>query len=85
MPCFGKPFSFVCVAALVLVGVARKKTRRLSNGPGPVTVPRQFRCDVPYYLDEVGRCVAREWFLSNPRYPGVSRKSILPTVRIEEG
>jgi len=34
MPCFGKPFSFVCVAALVLVG-ARKKTRRLSNGPRP--------------------------------------------------
>jgi len=79
MPCFGKPFSFVCVAALVLVGCAKKDPPAFERPPAPVTVASAISLDVPYYLDEVGRCVAREVVLSNPRYPGVSRKSILPT------
>jgi len=67
---FWEALSFVCVAALVLVGWREKRPRRLSNGPRP-----RYRClaislDVPYYLDEVGRCVAREVVSVQPEVSG---------------
>ena len=70
MPCFGKPFSFVCVAALVLVGCAKKDPPAFERPPAPVTVASAISLDVPYYLDEVGRCVAREVVSVQPEVSG---------------
>src|SRR5712664_849281 len=70
MPCFGKPFSFVCVAALVLVGCAKKDPPAFERPPAPVNVASAISLDVPYYLDEVGRCVAREVVSVQPEVSG---------------
>src|SRR6266403_2005889 len=70
MPCFGKPFSFVCVTALVLVGCAKKDSPAFERPPAPVTVASAISLDVPYYLDEVGRCVAREVVSVQPEVSG---------------
>src|SRR6266436_7264375 len=70
MPCFGKPFSFVCVAALVLVGCAKKDPPAFDRPAAPVTVVSAISHDVPLYLDEVGRCVAREVVSVQPELSG---------------
>src|SRR3981189_1777750 len=70
MLCFGKPLSFVCVAALVLVGCTKKGPPAFERPPAPVNVASAISLDVPYYLDEVGRCVAREVVSVQPEVSG---------------
>src|SRR3981189_1859287 len=67
---FGKPLSFVCVAALVLVGGVKRGPPAFELPPAPVNVASAISLDVPYYLDEVGRCVAREVVSVQPEVSG---------------
>src|SRR3984893_6078477 len=70
MPRVGKTLSLVCIAALGLTGCAKKDPPAFERPPAPVTVISAISHDVPYYLDEVGRCVAREVVSVQPEVSG---------------
>jgi len=52
------------------VGCAKKDPPAFERPPAPVTVASAISLDVPYYLDEVGRCVAREVVSVQPEVSG---------------
>src|ERR1700676_2151696 len=66
----GKISSLVSIVALVLVGCAKKQAPAFERPPAPVTVASATSQNVPYYLDEVGRCVAREVVSVQPEVSG---------------
>src|ERR1700726_4998704 len=66
----GKISSLVSIVALVLVGCAKKQAPAFERPPAPVTVASAVSQNVPYYLDEVGRCVAREVVSVQPEVSG---------------
>jgi membrane fusion protein, multidrug efflux system len=65
-----KIFSLVCTIALVLAGCAKSAPPAFERPPAPVTVASAVSQNVPYYLDEVGRCVAREVVSVQPEVSG---------------
>src|SRR5258707_4564802 len=65
-----KIFSLVCVSTLVLAGCAKNAAPAFDRPPAPVTVASAVSQNVPYYLDEVGRCVAREVVSVQPEVSG---------------
>jgi multidrug efflux system membrane fusion protein len=67
---FRKTLGLACVAALVLVGCAKKDPPAFGRPPAPVTVIGAVAQDVPLYLDEVGRTVAREVVSVQPEVSG---------------
>jgi multidrug efflux system membrane fusion protein len=70
MSCFGKTLGIACLAALILMGCAKKDPPAFERPPAPVTVTSAISKDVPVYLDEVGRCVAREVVSVQPEVSG---------------
>ena len=50
--------------------------------PTPVTVFVAERRDVPVYIEQIGKCVAREMVAINRRSPDKSPRSTLPTAPI---
>jgi multidrug efflux system membrane fusion protein len=70
MSLFWKTLSLVCIAALGLTGCAKKDPPAFERPPAPVTVISAISHDVPLYLDEVGRCVAREVVSVQPEVSG---------------
>jgi membrane fusion protein, multidrug efflux system len=70
MPLFGKSLGVACVAALVLVGCRKADPPAFERPPAPVSVASATSQDVPLYLDEVGRCVAREVVSVQPEVSG---------------
>jgi membrane fusion protein, multidrug efflux system len=67
---FAKIFGLACIAALGLIGCAKKDPPAFERPPAPVTVTSAIAHDVPLYLDEVGRCVAREVVSVQPEVSG---------------
>src|ERR1019366_2559045 len=61
---------FMCSSALVFVGCAKKDPPARERPPAPVSVVAAVTGDVPVYLDEVGRCVAREVVSVQPEVSG---------------
>jgi multidrug efflux system membrane fusion protein len=70
MPRFRKPLCLACLTALVLVGCAKKDPPAFERPPAPVAVAGVIAQDVPLYLDEVGRSVAREVVSVQPEVSG---------------
>jgi multidrug efflux system membrane fusion protein len=70
MSFFGKTFGLACIVALGLIGCAKKDPPAFERPPAPVTVAAAISHDVPLYLDEVGRCVAREVVSVQPEVSG---------------
>jgi multidrug efflux system membrane fusion protein len=70
MPLLGKTLGLACVTALIFTGCAKKDAPAFERPPAPVTVASAISQDVPYYLDEVGRCVAREVVSVQPEVSG---------------
>src|ERR1700730_12155175 len=70
MPRLGKTIGLACIAALGLIGCAKKDPPAFERPPAPVTVISAISHDVPLYLDEVGRCVAREVVSVQPEGSG---------------
>jgi len=70
MSLFGKTLGVACVAALVLVGCRKADPPAFERPPAPVSVASATSQDVPLYLDEVGRCVAREVVSVQPEVSG---------------
>ena len=57
-------------AVLALSGCGKKAPPGFDRPPAPVTVATAARRDVPLYLDEVGKCVAREVVSVVPQVSG---------------
>jgi multidrug efflux system membrane fusion protein len=70
MPRVGKTIGLACIAFLGLIGCAKKDPPAFERPPAPVTVVSAISHDVPLYLDEVGRCVAREVVSVQPEVSG---------------
>src|SRR3984893_8998771 len=70
MPRLGKTIGLACIAALGLIGCAKKDPPAFERPPAPVTVASAISHDIPLYLDEVGRCVAREVVSVQPEVSG---------------
>jgi multidrug efflux system membrane fusion protein len=66
----GKTLGLVCVTALLFVGCEKKDPPAFERPPAPVIVVGAIAKDVPLYLDEVGRCVAREVVSVQPEVSG---------------
>src|ERR1039457_4327598 len=60
----------MCIPVLPLAGCAKKDPPAMERPPAPVTVIAAVTKDVPVYLDEVGRCVAREVVSVQPELSG---------------
>jgi multidrug efflux system membrane fusion protein len=65
-----KILGLVCIVTLVLVGCTKKQAPAFERPPAPVTVASATSQNVPFYLDEVGRCVAREVVSVQPEVSG---------------
>jgi multidrug efflux system membrane fusion protein len=70
MSCFGRIPYLACLTAVVLAGCAKKDPPAFERPPAPVTVAGAIAQDVPLYLDEVGRSVAREVVSVQPEVSG---------------
>lgn len=66
----GKSFLLIYGFALAFAGCAKKDPPPMEHPPSPVTVVKALSRDVPVYLDEVGRCVAREVVSVQPEVSG---------------
>src|SRR5258706_1896662 len=55
---------------IILAGGAKKDPPAFERPPGPVTVGTATAKDVPVYLDEIGKCVAREMVSIQPQVSG---------------
>src|SRR5450759_5201086 len=66
----GKLHILTCSSALVFAGCAKKDPPARERPPVPVSVIAAVTGDVPVYLDEVGRCVAREVVSVQPEVSG---------------
>jgi len=65
-----KSFSVLCVSSVLLTACAKKDPPAFERPPSPVVVATASTKDVPFYLDEVGRTVAREVVSVQPQVSG---------------
>jgi len=65
-----KTFYLACVLGLLLTACAKKDPPPVERPPSAVTVVTAVTQDVPLYLDEVGRAVAREVVSVQPEVSG---------------
>jgi membrane fusion protein, multidrug efflux system len=63
-------FFFLCLCSALLAGCAKKDPPAFERPPSPVVVATASTRDVPFYLDEVGRTVAREVVSVQPQVSG---------------
>jgi multidrug efflux system membrane fusion protein len=63
-------FFVVCVFSALLTGCAKKDPPAFERPASPVVVATASTGDVPFYLDEVGRTVAREVVSVQPQVSG---------------
>src|SRR5579864_134642 len=66
----GKFLGLLCILALLFAGCAKKAAPAFERPPAPVTVTSAVSQDVPLYLDEVGRTIAREVVSVQPEVSG---------------
>ena len=60
----------VVVVAFVLAGCAKKNGMSFERPPAPVAVTAAISQSVPVYLDEIGKCIARESVSIQPQVSG---------------
>ncbi|HEV2523010.1 MAG TPA: efflux RND transporter periplasmic adaptor subunit [Candidatus Acidoferrales bacterium] len=65
-----KSFQIVCALSVLLTACAKKDPPAFERPPSPVTVATSVSQDVPLYLDEVGRTIAREVVSVQPEVSG---------------
>jgi membrane fusion protein, multidrug efflux system len=61
---------FLLVVGALCSSCGTKKAPAFERPPAPVTVAEAVKRDVPVYLDEVGKCVAREVVTVQPQVSG---------------
>jgi membrane fusion protein, multidrug efflux system len=62
--------TLIAIAALLGVGCAKKQAMSFDRPPAPVMVAAAVIQDVPVYLDQIGKCVAREVVEIRPQVSG---------------
>lgn len=62
--------ALVCLAALFFAGCEKKAPAAFERPPAPVTVATAVAEDVPIYLDQIGKFVAREVVSIQPQVSG---------------
>jgi len=65
-----RALSLACLSALVFAGCEKKAPAAVERPPAPVSVVAAVAQDVPIYLDEIGRSVAREVVSVQPQVSG---------------
>jgi multidrug efflux system membrane fusion protein len=63
-------FGLACLSAVVLAGCEAKAQQGFERPPAPVSVVAAVSEDVPVYLDEIGKSVAREVVSIQPQVSG---------------
>jgi multidrug efflux system membrane fusion protein len=62
--------TLLAVAVMVMSGCGKKEQAAFTPPPAPVTVAAAISRDVPVYLDQIGKCVAREVVAIQPQVSG---------------
>ncbi|HEU4341656.1 MAG TPA: efflux RND transporter periplasmic adaptor subunit [Candidatus Binatia bacterium] len=65
-----KTLALVCLAAVLFAGCEKKAPATFERPPAPVTVATAVAEDVPIYLDQIGKFVAREVVSIQPQVSG---------------
>src|SRR5207247_1817220 len=63
-------FGLACLAVFIFAGCGKKDPPAFERPPAPVSVATAAAQDVPVYLDEIGKCVAREMVSIQPQVSG---------------
>jgi membrane fusion protein, multidrug efflux system len=67
---YATALSLACLLALLFASCKQKEPPALERPPAPVSVVASVKQDVPIYLDEIGKCVAREMVSVQPQVSG---------------
>src|ERR1043166_4860082 len=67
---FKRALGFVCLTIVIFAGCEKKAAMAYERSPAPVSVVASVAQDVPVYLDEIGKCVAREVVTVQPQISG---------------
>jgi multidrug efflux system membrane fusion protein len=71
---------------LILSGCGKKEQMSFERPPAPVTVAVAIRQDVPIYLDQIGKCVAREVVEIQPQVSGrITQKHFTDGSNVKKG
>jgi len=62
--------TLMAITAILGVGCGKKQEMAFNRPPAPVTVAAAVTQDVPVYLDQIGKCVAREVVEIRPQVSG---------------
>jgi multidrug efflux system membrane fusion protein len=62
--------TLIAITALLGAGCAKKQAMSFDRPPAPVAVAAAVAQDVPVYLDQIGKCVAREVVEIRPQVSG---------------
>jgi multidrug efflux system membrane fusion protein len=65
-----RALAVLSLSALVFAGCEKKAPPAFERPPAPVSVAASVRQDVPIYLDQIGKCVAREVVSVQPQVSG---------------
>jgi membrane fusion protein, multidrug efflux system len=65
-----RALTLLTITALLGAGCGKKQEMAFSRPPAPVTVAAAVAQDVPVYLDQIGKCVAREVVEIRPQVSG---------------
>lgn len=65
-----RALTLMAVTALLSAGCAKEQAMSFERPPAPVTVAAAVTEDVPVYLDQIGKCAAREVVEIRPQAPG---------------
>jgi multidrug efflux system membrane fusion protein len=65
-----RAFGLTCLAALIFAGCRQEAPLAFERPPAPVSVVAAVTQDVPVYLDEIGKCTAREVVTVQPQVSG---------------
>ncbi|HZF41135.1 MAG TPA: efflux RND transporter periplasmic adaptor subunit [Blastocatellia bacterium] len=65
-----RALTLMAITALLGAGCAKKQAMSFDRPPAPVTVAAAVAQDVPVYLDQIGKCVAREVVEIRPQVSG---------------
>lgn len=67
---FAPATGVLVLSALAGISCGKKKEQSFERPPAPVTVAQAVAKDVPVYLDQIGKCVAREVVAVQPQVSG---------------
>ena len=65
-----RAMTLMAITALLGAGCGKKQEMAFNRPPAPVAIAAAVAQDVPVYLDQIGKCVAREVVEIRPQVSG---------------